>query len=539
MRPVEDITVGGEIDDGAHGITRPRIFTPPLRPLSKETSNGYAVIAFAEVILKVHLYPWQCWLLIHALELNEDGSYRFRRVIVLVARQNGKTTVMGVLIAWWLFVDSTTHPDRVPPVKFAVVGAAQTLDNAKGPYEQVKAWCNPQPASDEEAELAVPMLQKQVQRINRTNGEEGIQTYSKAQYIVRAALNIRSKSAARAVFDELREQHNDDGWNAVSQITKAVWSSQLWGISNAGDYRSKVLKRQVDKGRKLAEAFVAWQAMHESMDGFADHHDLTYGYFEWSAADGCEPTDPDAIRQANPSVGYGAMTVASIASDIDSMTEAAYRTEVLCQWVTADIVPYIDPKRWAALTDEHSTIPADGRIVLSVDTSADRAMTYIAAAGIREDGLPHVELIARRAGMLWVMTYLKRVRAKWPDISEIAIQSKGCSAVDFVDPLIEAGWSVHQIEGFKLGSCAGRLRDRVRDRKLRHLNQPAIDQQVAVAVTKRLGELEVFDRVHSALHISGLVAIAQALYALETTTGDETKPKARPSHNVRVRFDLD
>ena len=156
---MEDVVIEGEVLDGEHGITRPRLFTPPLRPLTKETSNGFAVIAFAAVILKVTLFPWQCWLLIHALELNEDGSYRFRRVIVLVARQNGKTTVMGVLIAWWLFIDSAAHPDRVPPVKFAVVGAAQTLDNAKGPYETVKAWCNPEPASDQEIERAVPMRQ--------------------------------------------------------------------------------------------------------------------------------------------------------------------------------------------------------------------------------------------------------------------------------------------------------------------------------------------------------------------------------------------
>lgn len=38
----------GEIDDDAHGITTPRIFTPPLRELTPATSNGYAVIEFAE-----------------------------------------------------------------------------------------------------------------------------------------------------------------------------------------------------------------------------------------------------------------------------------------------------------------------------------------------------------------------------------------------------------------------------------------------------------------------------------------------------------
>ena len=152
----EDLSVFGAIDDEKHGVTLPRIYTPPLRPLDKNTSNGFAVIAFAEIMLHVHLYPWQQWLLVHALELLEDGSYRFRKVIVLVSRQNGKTTLMGVLAAWWLFVDSNKHPDRVPPVKFLVVGAAQTLDNAKGPYSQVKEWCNPRPETDEESDLGVP-----------------------------------------------------------------------------------------------------------------------------------------------------------------------------------------------------------------------------------------------------------------------------------------------------------------------------------------------------------------------------------------------
>jgi hypothetical protein len=63
----------GEINDDAHGITTPRIFTPPLRELTPETSNGYAVIEFAEKFLHVHLFPWQKWLLIHGLELLPDA----------------------------------------------------------------------------------------------------------------------------------------------------------------------------------------------------------------------------------------------------------------------------------------------------------------------------------------------------------------------------------------------------------------------------------------------------------------------------------
>ena len=65
------------------GYAEPRIWTKPLRELTPETSLGFEVIDYAREVLHVELRPWQKWLLIHALELNEDGSYRFKKVIVL------------------------------------------------------------------------------------------------------------------------------------------------------------------------------------------------------------------------------------------------------------------------------------------------------------------------------------------------------------------------------------------------------------------------------------------------------------------------
>jgi hypothetical protein len=47
-------------------------------------------VDFAEEILGFELIPWQRWLLIHAMELRGDGRFRFRTILILVARQNGK-----------------------------------------------------------------------------------------------------------------------------------------------------------------------------------------------------------------------------------------------------------------------------------------------------------------------------------------------------------------------------------------------------------------------------------------------------------------
>lgn len=219
---------------------------------------------------------------------------------------------MSVLCAWWLFVDSARHPELSPAWKFLVVGAAQTLDNARAPYQAVLNWCNPNPASEGEAALAVPVCKTCAAR--QQFAWRGSDHLPEQGAVHRASdKNIRSKSASRVVFDELREQHTDDGWNAVSQTTKAIWSSQLWGISNAGDYRSVVLRRVVDEGRALADS---WNASVEtgkqSPDEWAEEHDPSYGYFEWSAPDKCELDDLDGIRQANPSMGYGPMTFRSI-----------------------------------------------------------------------------------------------------------------------------------------------------------------------------------------------------------------------------------
>ena len=103
------------------GSEVPRIWTRPLRELTPETSLGYSVIEFAEKFLFIELFPWQKWLLIHALELRPNGRLRFRNIIVLVARQNGKSTLSIVLSLWAMYVFGTK----------TILGTAQDLDTAE------------------------------------------------------------------------------------------------------------------------------------------------------------------------------------------------------------------------------------------------------------------------------------------------------------------------------------------------------------------------------------------------------------------------
>lgn len=127
------------------GSTRARLFTPPLEEhcgptgeLAEEHTWGFDCIWFLENICGWTLLPWQKWLYIHALEKGKDGrGFRFKIVIVLVARQNGKTKWLRGLGLWRLFMDKygRAEPDW-PGARLAVI-AAQNLDYAEGMLKEV------------------------------------------------------------------------------------------------------------------------------------------------------------------------------------------------------------------------------------------------------------------------------------------------------------------------------------------------------------------------------------------------------------------
>ena len=518
---------------GMVGSEVPRLWTRPLRPLTPETSLGFEVIEFARLFLGVVLYPWQQWLLIHALELNPDGTFRFRRVIVLVARQNGKSMLAAVLAAWWLFVDADRFEERLPPFRFKVLGTAQNLDTAQDVWNLTGRWC------DKENEGHVPSLAKKVQKLQRKNGQPGIYLSNGAHYEVRAASRKggRGKAAARVLMDEMREQQTWDAWDSVAQTTKAIFNSQLWGISNAGDVRSVVLRKQREN---LIADIEAWLARGiDELEAYANGElsAPTSALFEWSAPDGCSLDDVDAILQANPSIGHGEITIEQCLQDARDMLEASYRTEVLCQWVTSAVKSFINPKDWRTrhtpIDDVH--IAKGSRTVWAVDTAANRSMTWIGSAVFTETGMPFATVIHKRPGMLWAVDFLEQLATEsgcW----EVALQARGCPAVEFIDELEKRGFTVHKLDGGSFALATGRMRDRVRDSQVLVIEQPDIDLAVEGGVVTDYAENKAWSRTKSEpVDIAGLIAMTEALYALEVLAPEPEPEPVMPPAAATVR----
>lgn len=334
--------MGYVLDDcgcpAGRGHHHPRIFTPPLRELTPETTDGFKVIELAK-LLGLTLMPWQRWFLIHALEKNLDGTFRFRTILLLVARQNGKTTVVTLLILFWLVLQK----------RRLVVTTAQKLSLAEETWDSV-----------------IETIENHIELQGLLRGEPSRAFGKKKATLtdgqicepaVRSKGGTRGKTIHNFTADELREDTTWEGWAALSKATMAVWDAIGLVMSNAGDLSSVVL------------AHLRSTAILDIEEG---RQDGTIGLFDWSADEKADPGDVEAQRQANPAYGY-TITPIAIQDSYDNDPLPVYRTEVLCQWVDR-IDAAIDVTGWDAGSDPRGSVKEafkQKRLHAAIEANAD------------------------------------------------------------------------------------------------------------------------------------------------------------------------
>lgn len=510
------------------GKTEPRLFTAPLRELTPETSFGFEAIEAARLAGR-SLHPWQEWFLIHSLELalgsftyDEFPQLRFKTVLLLVSRQNGKSFIMSTRLLWRMLM--WNGPEVEPPL---ILGAAHKLS-----------------AAEEILDLSVKALMRSVGRRyvahrSNVNGNKFFELLNGARYKCEAASDDggRGLSVTDLAFDELRQQHDWASWSALTNTTNARYSSQTIAVSNAGTAKSDVLrglrKQALDR---IAEWDKYVSAGLMDAESFANSHDTTLGLFEWSAPEGCDIHDRDGWAQANPSLNHpdekgviylSEEMLASKAALVgaqgeDGVPEHVFRTENLCQWVTADVASVFEPGVWAAGLDAESSIAEGSPLFFGADVSHDRKMGYVAVAGWRADGDPHVEVIAMRAGPEWMPAWFEdAVKRHKPE--GVVVQGRGAPVSALIDPLIAVGVPVVKAEGTDLGASHGRFYDAVVAGRVRHLGQPILDSAVDEGLMRPLGDVSIWDRQKSPVDVSPLIACANALWGLEISGLRKTK----------------
>lgn len=477
------------------GSTVPRVFTPPLRDLTEETSWGFDVIWFAREILREPLTQWQEWLSVHALELLPPelvrGMYpdhpelwdeeipRFKTILVLVARQNGKTHWAKVLIKWALF------RKRLP----YVLGAAQTKNDAFELWEEITDECEDN-----------PRVRARMKRTSKAHGFEALRSLWGSYRIAGLDRKAgRGKTVNLLYMDELREHRDWVGWSALSSTTNSPVVGFNVATSNAGDMRSVVLNSLQDS------------ATESIVSGATD--ELTTFLAEWSADPELGIDDRSGWAQANPDLGFGRLTLRDLIAERESKEANDFRTENLCQRVETLEVGKIAPEEWRSLEDPMSR-PVDGSVVhVAVDVSIDGEFGHVAVCGERADGLWHVEVVESNPGYTWIPHYLNSRRDAWFS-GTVGVQPKGAPSAALVPLLEDAGIEIAEWVGSDMsGSVLGYF-DAVRDGLIRYNgrdpsnpDEPVLLELSATGVKeRRYGDTFIWSRDKSLFDATPFIA---------------------------------
>lgn len=499
------------------GVTEPRIFTPPMRALTPETTHGFEAIEFAENVLGWTLFPWQSAFLKRALELLPDGSPRFKTVLLMVARQNGKTACVQLLTLWKMYVRGAK----------LTLGTAQKEDTAKEIWRDAL-----------EIAQSVPYLADEIPArggVSTTNGSIQFKLKSGSRYKVGAANRKGGRSLSVdgfAIIDELREQTNWEAWSAITSTVKAKKTGQVIAMSNAGDEASVVLRTLRDKNREAIE------------NGTANR----VGHFEYSAPDGCAIDDREGWAQANPSLGWNpALTEDIIEASLEADPEDVFRIEQLCQWWTSSKASVFPPGVWDERMDVHSQISEDSPLIMSVaawqDPESQRGNgghASIAVAGTRPDGDEHVEVIAARDGLDWA--FEKTIELyKGNDADGLVIQSKGSIPSGWIDGFRQRGVNVIELAGTEIANShvgffnAIKAEDEKSPSRCWHIGQENLTFAAGEAQIKPLGGMWVFDLKNPVADIDPLVSVIQAWWGIRfTRTRQEVRRSSYESHSLAV-----
>jgi hypothetical protein len=494
------------------GSTTPRLYTPPLATgppgpcgcgcaLTPGTSRGYEAVEFALTVLGMTLLPWQRWWLIHALETvpgagagsRRGRRLRFRVVLTLVGRQQGKSTLLMVVSLYFMALGYAR----------LVLGAAQALDIAD------ECWRGALELAEESDALA-----REISKVIRGNGKTSF-TLAGARYRTVAT----SRSAGRGLpvdvllMDEVREQRDWLAWGALSKTTMARPGAFILPTSNAGDDESVVLNSL--RAQALAEA------------------DDTLAIMEWSAPEGCELDDPAAWAAAMPGLGI-TIDESAVRSALATDPPDVFRTELLCQRV--DTLESAFPMEyWRACADPGGSLAGvRDRIAMVLDVSPDgRHVTAVLAAPVQGDRV-RTEVAAAwsssAAAMADLPGLVEAIRPRaigWYPTGPGAVLTADMERLyDYSDPSKRKPRYHPELErlgGTDLGASCQGLVDLVATRRLLHPSDPLLDSQVAGAQRKDSGDGFRFVRVGAA-HVDAVYALAGAAHIARTLPTASSRP---------------
>lgn len=437
-------------------------------PEGDETTGREAVDLAAAY--GVPLDEWQAAIVRGILREAPSGGWAASQAGLVVARQNGKGQILLALelAGLLLFAEQILH-------------TAHAVKTSSDAFRRLWRVID-----------SHPDLTRLVKRHSQQVGLEYVEltTGARIAFTTRSASAGRGLSIDRLVVDEAEDLPAPE----VGALAPTVFS------------RPKAQSIYVGTAPGPMHDAEAFTTMRKSAQ---EGLNPRLAWWEWCAEYGADIDDHDLWRRVNPAVASGRIDLQAVTDDRAILPADQFRAERLSMWIPrgASAESVFSADAWESLLDNES-IP-ETNVAIGIDVPPSRDTATVCVAGMRADGLAHVEWYVTEPGMAWLPAW----------VAERGTDRLRAVVVDSKNPAADVPWRQHGVRPLLLDArgaaqAAGQLYDTVTAASVRHRGQVELSRGVLGARQRPMlnGAQWAWDR--KAPGSSVLIAASLALYGV-------------------------
>lgn len=469
---------------------------PRVRHAPSVRGSSWEDVADLAASLKFSLDDWQEDVFAAAMGERSDGRWASRFVALSTPRQNGKSQliVARALAGVLLFGEQT------------IICSAHQTDTAREVFQRLLDVIE-----------ANPSLERRVESVMKAINREHIR-FKGGQTIkvkARSIAGSRGFSCDCLLLDEAQIL-GAPAWSSILPTVSARENPQVWLLGTP--------PTPMDDGEVFSR-------MREN--GITGK-DSRLTYLEWAADEGDDLDEIETWAKANPAYGIR-ITREAIESERAAMSDEQFAMERLGMWSHESHAHVIDPQTWAAVADVAS-MPVE-RLTLAIDVNPDRSSAAVSLAGVRADGLWHVEMDQHRKGADWTIGWVRQ-RAEKNRLHAVVVDElagltekrrNGRHYLKGTDIAV----TLAAAEGRDMAKAWAGYHDAVTSATMRHTDQPQVNVALSQAGTRDLQGGKALSKKHSTSDITPLTSQTLALWGAQRD--DIKTPQRAARRKVVVR----
>lgn len=429
-------------------------------------SSGEEAVELAG-LAGLHLDPWQQLVLSESLAETPAGKWLAMSVGLIVARQNGKGSILEAReLAGLALLNEGLILHSAHEFKTAIEAFNRILFLIEN----------------------TPFLDRQCRKVIRSHGDEGVEfrNGSRLKFVARSGGSGRGFSAPLVILDEAFKL-SPQMIAAMTPLLSAQKNPQVWYTTSVPlliDENSAHIRNLAEVARSAKPGRMAW--------------------FEWSNPADVTPGDEAAIAAVNP--GWGIRLNADFVNEVErpSMGHTEFLVERLSVWPAELQSQWVIPAAdWHRQANPLADRPDD--VLFGLEVNPERTHASVGAAWRRPDGGFHVSVVDSQAGVKWVIDLC----ARW---SRPLLVDPRSPAGALIPELEAGGVEVATVSATEFSSACGMFFDGIVEGTVFHDGDPALTESVAGAERKNVSESWGWDRRTDAADITRLIAVTLALW---------------------------